>query len=122
MKLLFLSHDIPSPAASDTLPLYHLIRHLSALFRHDITLVSFASERSRAEDFEYLKSICTIENPIRIQWSEFKKLSLKAAKNSVLNLPKNVKHGLLVNELDYYYDHRMDQAIKEALKLSLIHI
>ena len=116
MKLLFLSHDIPSPAASDTLPLYHLIRHLSALFRHDITLVSFASERSRAEDFEYLKSICTIENPIRIQWSEFKKLSLKAAKNSVLNLPKNVKHGLLVNELDYYYDHRMDQAIKEALK------
>jgi len=41
---------------------------------------------------------------------------LKAAKNSILNLPKNLKHGLYVNELDYYYDQRMDQKIKEALK------
>jgi len=56
MKILFLSHDIPCPTASDTLPLYYLIRYLSVLFGHDITLISFASERSRAEDFEHLRT------------------------------------------------------------------
>jgi glycosyltransferase involved in cell wall biosynthesis len=116
MDLLFLSHEIPSPAASDTLSLYHLIGHLSALYKHDVTLISFASDRSRAEDFEHLKNICSVENPIKIQWSSRKKLLLRAVKNSMLNLPKNLRRGLCVNELDYYYDHRMDQAIKEALK------
>ena len=116
MELLFLSHEIPSPAASDTLPLYHLIRHLSVLYRHDITLISFVSERSRAEDFEHVKDVCTMEDPIRIQWGALTKMLLKAAKNSILRLPKNLKHGLFVNELDYYYDQRMDQKIKEALK------
>jgi glycosyltransferase involved in cell wall biosynthesis len=116
MKLLFLSHEIPSPAASDTLAVYQLIRHLSVLCGHDITLISFMSERSRAEDFEHLKNVCTIEDPIRIQWDTLTKMLLKAAKNSILNLPKNLKHGLYVNELDYYYDQRMDQKINEALK------
>jgi len=116
MKLLFLSHDIPSPAASDTHSLYHLISLLSTLYGHDMTLISFTSERSRAEDFEHLKNVCSIENSIRIQWSSHKKLFLKAVKNSILNLPRNLRHGLWVNELDYYYDYRMDQTIKEALK------
>ena len=116
MKLLFLSHEIPSPGASDTLSLYQLIRHLSALYEHDVTLISFASERSRAEDFEHLKNLCSIPNPILIQWSSRKMLLLKAIKNSILNLPKNLRLGLYVNELDYYYDRRMDQTIKEALK------
>jgi glycosyltransferase involved in cell wall biosynthesis len=74
------------------------------------------SERSRAEDFEHLKNVCSIENPIKIQWTSLKKLLLKAVKNSILNLPRNLRHGLYVNELDYYYDNRMDQTIKEALK------
>jgi len=115
MKILFLSHDIPCPTASDTLPLYYLIRYLSVLFGHDITLISFASERSRAEDFEHLKNVCSIEDPIGIQWSARNKLLLKAIRNSILHLPKNLKHGLLVNELDYYYDRRMDQKIREAI-------
>jgi glycosyltransferase involved in cell wall biosynthesis len=89
---------------------------LSALYGHDVTLVSFTSGRSRAEDVKHLKSVCSIENPIRIQWNSRKKLLLKAVKNSILNLPKNLRHGLYVNELDYYYDYRMDQTIKEALK------
>ncbi len=116
MKLLFLSHDIPSSAASDTLSLYHLIGHLSAQYGHDVALISFVSERSRAEDFEHLKDVCSIENPIRIQWNSLKKLFLKAVKNSILNLPRNLRHGLYVNELDYYYDYRMDRMIKEAIK------
>jgi len=116
MKLLFLSHDIPSPAASDTHSLYHLAGHLSDLYGHDVTLISFVSERSRAEDFEHLKNVCSIKNPIRIQWGSRKKLLLKAVKNSILNLPRNLRHGLWINELDYYYDHRMDQTIKEALR------
>jgi polysaccharide biosynthesis protein PslH len=116
MKLLFLSHDIPSPALSDTLSLYHLIRHLSTSYGHDITLVSFVSERSRPEDSEYLKSVCTVANPIQIQWSSPKKLAAKAIKNSILNLPKNLRNGLLVNELDYYCDRHMDQMIKKVLE------
>jgi len=116
MELLFLSHEIPSPAASDTLSLYHLIGHLSALYGHDVTLITFASDRSRAEDLAHLKNICSVENPIKIQWSSRKKLLLKAVKNSILNLPKNLRRGLCLNELDYYYDCRMDQAIKEAVK------
>ncbi len=116
MKLLFLSHEIPSPAASDTLSLYHLIGHLSGRYGHKITLISFASERSRDEDFVHLKTVCSVENPITIHWSAVKKLLLKAVTNSVLNLPKNLRHGLLLSELDYYYDRRMDQTIKEALK------
>ncbi len=114
MRLLFLSHEIPSPTVSDTRPLYHEIRHLSVQYGHDITLISFASDRSRAEDFEFLKSICSFEDPISIESSPLKKLLLKKVKNSVLNLPKNIKHGLLVNELDYFYDYRMDRKIKEA--------
>jgi polysaccharide biosynthesis protein PslH len=116
MKLLFLSHDIPSPALSDTLPLYYLIRHLSASYGHDITLISFVSERSRTEDIEHLKSVCSVANPIQIQWSSHKKLVAKAVKNSILNLPKNLRHGLFVNELDYYYDRRMDQTVKEVIE------
>jgi glycosyltransferase involved in cell wall biosynthesis len=116
MRLLFLSHDIPSPAESHAMSLYYLIGHLSALYGHDVTLISFASERCRAEDFEYLKNVCSIENPVTIQWDALKKLLLKAVKNSILNLPRNLRHGLWVNELDYYYDYRMDQTIKEALK------
>ena len=116
MKLLFLSHDIPSPAASDTMSLYHLISHLSTLFGHEVTLISFTSERSGAEDFKHLKNVCSVENPISIQWGSRKKLLLKAVKNSILNLPKNLRLGLYINELDYYYDYRMDQTIKEALK------
>jgi glycosyltransferase involved in cell wall biosynthesis len=116
MKLLFLSHDIPSPEASDTLSLYHLIGLLSALHGHEVTLVSFMSERSKPEDFKHLKDVCFIENPIRIQWGSRKRLLLKAVKNSILNLPRNLRHGLYVNELDYYYDYRMDQTIKETLK------
>ena len=116
MKLLFLSHEIPSPAFSDPLPLYHEIRHLSVLYGHDITLISFASDRSRVEDFQYLKSFCSVEDPIRTESVPLNKLLLEVVKNSVLNLPKNLKHGLLVNELDYFYDHRMDQKIKEVIK------
>jgi glycosyltransferase involved in cell wall biosynthesis len=63
-----------------------------------------------------LKNLSSIANPIKIRWSSRKKLIIKAVKNSILNLPKNLSHGLLVNELDYYYDYRMDQTIKEALK------
>jgi glycosyltransferase involved in cell wall biosynthesis len=116
MKILVLSHEIPSPAASDTLPLYHGIRHLSALYGHDITLISLASDRSRAEDFEYLKSVCSVEDPISFEWRPLKKLLLTAVKTGTRNLPKNLKHGLLVNELDYFYNHRMDEKIKEAVR------
>jgi len=116
MKLLFLSHEIPSPAASDTISLYHLIGHLSALYGHDITLISFMSDRTRGEDLEHLKNICSVKNPIKIQWNSSKKLLFKAVKNSILHLPKNLRRGLWINELDYYYDHRMNQAIKDGLK------
>jgi glycosyltransferase involved in cell wall biosynthesis len=116
MKLLFLSHEIPSPAISDTLPLYYQIRQLSAQYGHDITVISLASERSRDEDFEYLKSVCSIEDPIRIEPRPLRALLLTAVRNGTRNLPKNLKHGLLVNELDYFYDHRMDQRISEAAR------
>jgi len=116
MKLLFLSHEIPSPAASDTLSLYHLMNHLSTLYGHEVTLISFASDRSRAEDFEHLENVCSVATPIKIQWNSRKKLLLKAVKNSILNLARNLRHGLCLNELDYYFDDRMDRAIMETLK------
>lgn len=117
MKLLFVSHEIPSPVNSETLPVYYVIPRLSTLYGHDITLISFASQHSRAEDLEQLNNFCSIENPIRIHRSLQKKLlSFRAIKNSILNLPKNLKLGLYVNLLDYYYDRRMSQAIKGAIE------
>jgi hypothetical protein len=53
---------------------------------------------------------------VRIQWNSFKKLLAKAVKNSILNLLRNLKHVLLLNELDYYYDRLMDQKIKQAIR------
>jgi sugar transferase (PEP-CTERM/EpsH1 system associated) len=116
MKLLFLSHDIPSPAASDSVSLYYLIRSLSTIYGHHVTLISFVSERSRIEDLELLKTVCSVENPVPIHWGSLGTLLLKAVGNSLLKLPCNLKNHLLVNELDYYYDRRMDQLIREALK------
>jgi glycosyltransferase involved in cell wall biosynthesis len=115
MKLLFLSHEIPSPVVSDLSVHYHHIRDLSKLYGHHVTVISFASERSRLQDFENLKSFCSIEDPVRIK-RQLKNLPFTAVKNGTHNLPKNIKHGLLVNELDYFYDRRMDQKIQEAVK------
>jgi glycosyltransferase involved in cell wall biosynthesis len=116
MKLLFLSHEIPSPINSETLPLYYLIPLLSTLYGHDITIISFASQFARDEDLEHLREVCSVENPIRIHKSAQKKLlSFTAVKNSILNLPKNLRLKLFVNLLDYYYDRRMDVAISQAI-------
>jgi glycosyltransferase involved in cell wall biosynthesis len=57
-----------------------------------------------------------LEDPISIQWGALPKMLLKAAKNSILNLSKNLKHGLYMNELDSYYDQRMEQKIHKVLK------
>jgi len=116
MKLLFVSHDIPSPAASDTLAFYHLICHLSAQYDHDITLISFLSERPRGEDLEHLKSVCSIADPVSFRWSSSKKLLFNSVKSNALNLPKNLRQGVVLNELDYFYDRRMDRKIKDLMK------
>jgi|ERR1035437_1095242 glycosyltransferase involved in cell wall biosynthesis len=115
MKLLFLSHEIPSPAVSDLSVHYHHIRDLSKLYGHNITVISFASERSSIQDLEHLKSFCSIEDTVKMK-RQFMKLPVIVAKNGIHNLPKNIKHGLLVNELDYFYDRRMEQKIQEAVK------
>lgn len=115
MKLLFLSHEIPSPVVSDLSVHYHHIRDLSKLYGHHITVISFASERSRVQDIEHLRSFCSIKDPVRIKRQPLK-LPFTAVKNCTHNLPRNIKHGLLVNELDYFYDRQMDQKIQEAVK------
>ena len=116
MRLLFLSHELPSPIDSETLPQYYTIPFLSKLFGHDITIISFASQFARNEDLDHLRTFCTVENPIKFHKSAQKKLlSRRAIKNAVQNFPKDLRLRLFVNLLDYYYDRRMDAAISKAI-------
>jgi glycosyltransferase involved in cell wall biosynthesis len=117
MRILVLCNDFPSPSFSDTLPIFYLIKHLSLLYDHEITLVSFLSDDTRYSS--EVESFCSVETPIKSQMpkSVYGKL-FRTAKNmlSIGNLSAKAKAGLHPNLLDYYYSPQMVRKIQSLLQ------
>jgi glycosyltransferase involved in cell wall biosynthesis len=117
MRILVLCHDFPSPSFSDTLPVFYLIKHLSLLYHHDITLVSFISDDARycSENGNF----CSVETPIKIQMPKSRYGELfRTVKNmlSIGNLSAKVKAGLPPNLLDLYYSPQMVRKMQSLLQ------
>lgn len=119
MKILFLTHDVPSPEFSDTGPIFHIIKNLKSNHGHDITLLSFDSERTKKSDLEEINKYCE-----KIKFVKFKinnsKFSdiIKTLKNNILNLKTNIRLGLYFNLLDYYYSSEMKNSVENELNNS----
>ena len=119
MKILVLSHDFPSPSFSDTLAVYHLIRYLSSLYNHEITLVSFLSDDARSRYSSELEDFCSIEMPIKIhRHKSIYAQAFHTAKNmlDIRNLSSKIRGASSVNLLDYYYSLQMEQKIRSILE------
>jgi len=117
MRILVLCNDFPSPFFSETVTVFYLIKYLSLLYHHDITLVSFLSDDARysseAENF------CSVETPVKIQMpkSTYHQL-FRTVKNmlSIGNLAAKAKAGLTPNLLDLYYSPRMASKVQGVLQ------
>ena len=119
MKILVLSHDFPSPSFSSTLPVFHLIKYLSSLYDHEITLVSFVAENAENNYSSIVKDFCSVETPIPVnQYKSIYAKAFHALKNmlDVRNLSSKFRGGLYINLLDYYYSHQMEQKIRNILE------
>jgi len=117
MRILVLCNDFPSPSFSDTLPVFYLIKHLSLLYHHEITLVSFLSDDARYSS--ETANFCSVETPIKIQMpkSTYGQL-FRTVKNmlSMGNLSAKAKAGLHPNLLDLYYSPQMVRKVQSLLQ------
>lgn len=117
MKILALCHDFPSPSFSDTLAVFHLLKHLSRSFGHEVILVSFLSgdERYCGE----LEKFCSIETPVRIQRAKsvagIVTQSIKRMMDLRNLLSKIRSGGPFISPLDYYYSQLMSRRIQEVM-------
>lgn len=119
MKILVLSHDFPCPSFSDTLPIFHLIKYLSSVYGHEITLVCFQSDDDRTRYFSELSRFCSIETPIRIRRQKsIYAGAFHTVKNmvNISNLSSKIRGGVYPNLLDYYHSPQMMQRIQNILK------
>jgi len=117
MKILFLSHDIPTPHFSDTISLFYSIKYLSITYGHEITLISFTSPRINDKDVKEIGRFCTIEKliPINKKNNVFNEIP-HILINNIHNIPKNIRNGLLFNILDSYYSKDMKREIDDVIK------
>lgn len=118
MKILTLCHDFPSPSFSDTLPVFHLLKHLSQSYGHQVVLVSFLSADERY--FGELEKFCSIETPIRIHRAKSVYGQVTQAAKRMLdihNISSKLKKGRpFIDLLDYYYSPSMMRTVQRVLE------
>jgi polysaccharide biosynthesis protein PslH len=124
MKLLFITHDIPSPIFSDTLPIFNYIKYLYCDGNHTITLLSYTSNTVNDQHMHELMGYCTMEKPINFQnphqnrkigiFTLFTFLSI--VKNNLMNLRENIRHRIFLNVLYLFYSKEMESAFHELLQ------
>jgi glycosyltransferase involved in cell wall biosynthesis len=116
VRILALTHDLPTPHFSDMIPAFHFLKNLSRLYGHQITLVSFASERNRTEDIYRVAQFCSIGGVFQIgrRFPEYLK-ALHLIKNTLIhNLDSGFKSGIDVT--DYYYSSSMALRVAALLQ------
>jgi len=116
MRILALSHDLPSPYFSDTLPVFHFLRNLSQVHGHQITLVTFYSERGSKADLQMLAQFCTIGGifPIKRTISMHQK-TLEFISNTVIhNLLTRFESG--ITAADFYFSSSMAHRVEDLLQ------
>lgn len=113
IKILVLTHDVPSPILSDLLPFYHFIKYLS-LSGHKITLLTFNSNpHENKELINILDGYCTID----VVETEKSKSIYHQITHTTCNIfeRNNISQKLndktFPNLLDYYYDPEMQKKV-----------
>jgi glycosyltransferase involved in cell wall biosynthesis len=122
LRVLVIVHNIPSPFFSDTAAIFHLVKHLVNEYKYDIEVIAFRTENLRREDLEQfdnlgVKLLQALDRPNesgKIGLTFYKDVFL-AIKNNIRNVPKNIRHGLFVNLLDYYYSSEMENTINKVV-------
>lgn len=116
LKILVLSHDIPSKSFSDTIAAYYLIKNLNSNFGHNITLISFKTNKVSSEDVEDLSNYCSVGAIIPFNYTQpIYKMILDTIKNNSIKVIYNIKHKIFFNLLDYYYSSDMEREIAKIL-------
>ena len=100
MKILFLSHDIPTPHFSDTISLFYSIKYLSITYGHEITLISFTSPRINDKDVKEIGRFCTIEKliPINKKNNVFNEIP-HILINNIRNIPKKYQKWTTIQHI-----------------------
>ena len=119
MKILILTHEIPSPSRSDVLTFYHFIKYISK-FGNRVTLLSLTtSENDNKHIIDDLKKYCSIFT-IEIKKNKYMhKQILKTIKNTlcISNLSLKIEGRTFPNLLDYHYHPRMHKKVNECLNV-----
>jgi len=103
LRILFLSRWFPFPPDNGSkIRIFNLLRHLSE--RHDIDLISFASENISAERFREAKKYCG--NVIAVKYHDFDPFHWKALLGFFSNKPRSMV---------FVYDQSMQKRIDSMI-------